>query len=175
MSYSEPLINQPRVLLLSVGVGALLCVFYITIQAVFRILGEGKLSYYLADGLFCVIFALVSFFFMVLYNNGRVRLHLILGEGAGFFAFYFSVGKYLYSFTVGIVKSARQVTDFLSKPLVLFISFVKDKFRAFKSFIKKKTASLIKKSEAEREPREKKKKKVNLFDKIHLKNPNKSV
>ena len=175
MSYSEPLINQPRVLLLSVGVGALLCIFYIIIQGFFRILGEGRLSYYHADGVFCVIFALVSFFFMVLYNNGRVRLHLILGEGAGFFIFYFSVGKYLYDFTVSIANSARWITLLLLKPLVIMFSLLKEKYGVIKCVINKKIASFIKKENDGEEAPEKKKKKVNLFGKIHLKNPNKSV
>lgn len=161
--------------MLSVGVGALLCIFYIIIQGFFRILGEGRLSYYLADGVFCVIFALVSFFFMVLYNNGRVRLHLVLGEAAGFFAFYFSVGKYLYSLTVNIVNSARRITFLLLKPLVIMFSLLKEKYGEIKCVINKKIPPFIKRGKAETEASEKKKKKVNLFGKIHLKNPNKSV
>lgn len=175
MSYSEPLINQPRVLLLSVGVGALLCVFYIIIQGVFRLLGDGKLSYFLADGLFCVIFALISFFFMVLYNNGRVRLHLIAGEAAGFFALYLSVGRYIYALTVNIIKLLKRIAAVLIKPLVPSLSFIIRKIRMLKEVIGGKLAALIKKSETAEESYEKKKKKFDLFDKIHLKNPNKSV
>ena len=89
MSYSEPLLNQPWVLLLAVGVGVLLCIIYIVLQSICCLAGEGQLVCCFADGIFCVAFMLVSFFFMVIYAGGRVRLHLILGEAAGFFLFYF--------------------------------------------------------------------------------------
>ena len=167
MSYSEPLINQPRVLLLSVGVGAMLCVLYIVIQSICRLSGEGRFSYYLADGLFCTAFALISFFFMVLYNNGRVRLHLILGEGAGFFAFYFSVGRYLYSLSLVPVRIIRR-----------FVTFFAGLFHLLKQKISPKKPLKIrffKKVKADTPELEKKKKKFNLFGKIHLKNPYKSV
>ncbi len=175
MSYSEPLINQPRVLLLSVGVGALLCIFYVLIQGVMRLSGEGRLSYFIADGLFCAVFALVSFFFMVLYNNGRVRLHLILGEAAGFFILYFSAGKYFYALVVGIVNFLRRIAVVLTKPAVRLFLLVAKKIRIFGNVIKAGIASRIKKYRPEGDSFKKKKKKFDLFDKIHLKNPNKSV
>ena len=175
MSYSEPLINQPRQLLLSVGAGVLLCVFYVLLQGLCRALGEGKLSYYLADGIFSVVFCLVSFFFMVLYCGGRVRFHLILGEAAGFFLFYFSAGRYLYRILKRGAEFLKRIVELLFKPYaIIFKSFIKG-MRNLKSKIFSVKFIFFKKRKAETESMEKKKKKINLFGKIHLKNPDKSV
>lgn len=171
MSYSEPLINQPRVLLLSVGVGALLCLIYIIIQAVFRLFGQGRLSYYIADSLFCTVLALVSFFFMVLYAGGRVRLYLLAGEAAGFFLFYYSVGRYIYTAAAAMVKAVKDSIIFLLKPIFIFGAFIAKKYKRIKIFVKKKMPFKLKEKEAD----EKKNKKINLFGKIHLKNLFKSV
>ena len=85
MTYSEPLINQVRVFLLSIGVGVPLCFLYILMQSIVAFLGERKWVIYTSDIIFSAVSAFISFFFMVFYNNGRVRLHLIIGEALGFF------------------------------------------------------------------------------------------
>lgn len=116
MSYSEPLINQLRVFFLSVGVGFTLCIVYITVHGLFRLLGKKRWVTYIADGLFCFITAFVSFFFMVLYNNGRVRLHLFLGEVVGFFSLYLSAGRYILALLVGLSTKINAVLLFLLRP-----------------------------------------------------------
>ena len=98
MTYSEPLINQVRIFVLSIGVGVPICLLYILVQSAVAFLGERKWVIYISDILFSAVSAFISFFFMVFYNNGRVRLHLIIGEAFGFFVFYFAVGKYLLAF-----------------------------------------------------------------------------
>ena len=141
MSYSEPLINQPRVLFFSIGVGVLLCIFYVFLQGFFRFFGYGKLSYYCADVIFCAVSALISFFFMVLYNNGRVRLHLILGEAAGFFLFYFSSGRYISS-------ALEKTADIIHKAVALFLKPYKFIFASFTSGVKRNFKRLTSKTEA---------------------------
>ena len=39
--------------------------------------------------------SVISFFFMVLYNSGQIRLNLMLAELFGGLAFHFSLGKYI--------------------------------------------------------------------------------
>lgn len=115
MSYSEPLINQVRVFLLSVGMGVPLCLVYIVVQGLFRSISSKRWSVFSCDAVFCMISTFVSFFFMVFYNNGRVRLHLIFGEALGFFVFYRTLGRYLLS---AVLKTADLIH--LSASFVLY-------------------------------------------------------
>lgn len=167
MSYSEPLINQPKVLLLSIGVGVLLCVIYVFTQGFFRLFGNGRFSYYFADSVFCVIFTLVSFFFMVLYNNGRVRLHLILGEISGFYVMYFSLGKYVYSMLFKLSCFIVKAVKLFGRPYVkVFNSFV----FGMRATVKDAADKIKTAGHKENKEKNKKFKKINLFNKIHLKN-----
>lgn len=171
MSYSEPLVNQIRVFFLSIGVGVFLCLCYIAVQSFFRLFGKGNRVYCFADGIFCVIFAFVSFFFMVLYNSGRVRLHLILGECVGFFVFYFAVGRYMHSLLDKGAEGARKAVGFALLPVRL----VARHFAIGIAEMRSKTASVIAKKREGKPEKEKKKKKIDFLSKIHLKNKNKSV
>lgn len=175
MSYSQPLINQPKILLLSIGVGVLLGAFYVIIQSVMRLLGDGRLSYYIADGLFCIAFTLVSFFFMVLYNEGRVRLHLVAGEAFGFFVFYIAAGKYIYSVLAGGVRLVRRALLLFLKPYAFIGRSFVSGLKAFVKNAGEKISLLNIKRNGAKEKAEKKRKKFNLFSKSPLKNPDKSV
>lgn len=171
MSYSEPLLNQVRVFFLSIGAGVFICLIYIAVQGAFRIFGKGKRVFYIADGVFCALFAFVSFFFMVLYNNGQVRLHLIFGEAVGFFVFYFSVGRHIEKI---LLKAAEYVSKGIGF-MLLPVRLTGRHFAAGAGEIKEKIAAFLSKSGRSRESEEKKKKKIDFLGKIHLKNKNKSV
>ena len=171
MSYSEPLSNQIRVFFLSVGVGVFICLLYIAVQSLFALFGKSNRVYYFADGVFSVLFAFVSFFFMVLYNSGRVRLHLILGEALGFFVFYFSVGRYLHSALERLTETIRKTVGIILLPVRSVLRHflngmgeIRDRFILLRH-------KKVEGSEAE----EKKVKKFKFLGKIHLKNRNKSV
>lgn len=171
MSYSEPLINQVRVFFLSVGVGVFICLLYIALQSFFRIFSKGDRVYYVADGFFCALSAFVSFFFMVLYNNGQVRLHLVFGEAVGFFVFYLAVGRYVHSLLLKAAEGIRKAVGLVLLPVRLvtrhFIAGLRETGDKIGALIAKKH-----KSESETE---KKVKKFDFLGKIHLKNKNKSV
>ncbi len=166
MSYSEPLLNQVRIFFLSIGVGVFICLCYVALQSFFRLFGKSNRVYYVADGLFCLIFAFVSFFFMVLYNGGRVRLHLILGEAVGFFVFYFAVGRYIYALLSKVAESIRKAAGFATLP----VRSVARHFSNGLKEIKERLAFLTSKKRGEQESKEKKHKKFDFLTKIHLKN-----
>lgn len=182
MTYSEPLINQVRIFLLSIGVGVPLCLLYVALQSASAFFGKRKWAVYTADILFSALSAFVSFFFMVFYNNGRVRLHLVIGEAVGFFVFYFAVGKYLLAFFIRVALLASRVTGFVLYPLLRVARafgniyyLLKDAFRGFftslKSFRERKTEN----EAHQKEKIKKERKKFKFLGKIHLKNPDKSV
>lgn len=182
MTYSEPLINQVRIFVLSIGVGVPLCLLYILMQSAVAFFHEKKWAIYTTDILFSAVSAFVSFFFMVFYNNGRVRLHLIIGEAFGFFVFYFAVGKYLLAFGRKIALSLSKVTLFLLYPFLRVAKafgniyyLLKDLFKGFSDRFKNLKEKKIKKEGYENKKVENKRKKFKFIGKIHLKNPYKSV
>lgn len=164
MSYSEPLINQLRIFFLSIGVGFLICSLYIVINGAFRIFGKSKYVVYISDGIFCFFTAIVSFFFMVLYNNGRVRFHLFLGEAIGFFSLYFSLGRYILSFLIRLSDTLHYVICIFLKPYFMIFDSVKEGVKGFYFKIKNNIEKITKN-----------KKNLKNIRKKYLKNSDKSV
>lgn len=182
MSFSEPLVNQVKIFLLSVGMGVLLCGVYILVQSFFCLFGKSRAVQAFADLLFCIAFALLSFFFMIFYNNGRVRLHLVFGEALGFAAFYVSGGKFILKLFSGAVCLLNKLIAFLIFPVrrvaVAFINI----FAEIKTSVKEnKSSENLSKSVDKagegllRKKLSLKRKKVDKIGKIHLQNSDKSV
>lgn len=95
MSYSEPLINQIYRFVLSVGFGVIMSVFYEVVSCVFLIISNSKKSVFIRDILFSVVFTVMSFFFMLVYNEGEIRVNLIFGQLLGLAVFHITFGKIL--------------------------------------------------------------------------------
>lgn len=171
MSYSEPLVNQLRVFFLSVGVGVPLCLLYIFLQALVSFFKSKKWAIFTGDAVFCILATFVSFFFMVIFNSGRVRLHLILGEALGFFAFYLSVGKLLLRLSQKAGEAGGKAVSFVLSPFVRVGRALGGIPLLFASAFGRMRQRI------DRWKRKKKKsgKKIKFLDKIHLKNKNKSV
>lgn len=167
MNYSEPLISQVIIFCRAIGCGILLGVLYGVISFIRMLFGERKGIYIIFDTAFFIIASFVSFFFMVLYNSGQVRLNLMLAELAGGTAFHFSVGKY-------ILERCSVYFDFIRKILSLLLSpFRKTALKA--SRFSKKLFTVTKNTLSGRQKKEKNPKKISNIGKILLKNKNKSV
>lgn len=113
MIYSEPLINQISRFLDSVGMGFILCGLYVAVKVLFRLFGKGKITVAVSDGVFCVLTAFVSFFYMILENSGTVRFNLVVGQLIGGLLLYFTVGRFierlLYLIADGVNALVRAV------------------------------------------------------------------
>lgn len=160
------------------GVGVPVCLIYIGVHSLFRLVfgkGKGLLG---ADALFGIIATLLSFFFMVFYNNGQVRLHLALGEAIGFFVFMRVAGRHLYSLGCAVADFLHKIAVKLLYPFLRTGRAFVDIFRQLKN----KNLFKIKKKETEEESFEKNDKKITInrkkfyfIGKILLKIRNKSV
>lgn len=175
MTYSEPLINQIRVFFLSVGMGVPVFLIYTAVQSFFALFGKRNKLQLVSDIVFCCVCTFVSFFFMVFYNSGRVRLHLIAGEAIGFYVFYRAGGKLLLGFCLKTAEKIHKVLSALVYPFVRVARAFLNIFLQFGRTLKGKFGKRVK-SEGENVKKEKERtKKFDLISKIYLKNRNKSV
>ncbi len=117
MTYTEPLANQISHFLDSVGMGFFLCTLYIAVKVIFRVFGKGKISVMLSDGIFCIFTAFISFFYMVMENNGTVRLNLALGQLLGGVLLYFSLGRLIMKILYLIADAINGVLRSVTYPL----------------------------------------------------------
>lgn len=93
MSYSEPLINQVYRFFLAVGFGVLMGIFYEAVNLLKTVLFPGFRAAVVLDFLFSVVYTVLSFFFMLIYNEGEVRANLALAQLIGVYVFHKVFGK----------------------------------------------------------------------------------
>lgn len=167
MNYSEPLITQFTVFLRSLGAGVILGAVYEVIALIRAIFGQKKCVYVTFDITFALVASVISFFFMVLYNSGQIRFHLMLGELAGGLAFHLSVGRYIVTTAEKYILLIKKFLNFLLSPLRKIYLRIREKLKA-----KVKAGH---KSKKEPQNSEKNKKIFINIRKILLKNKNKSV
>lgn len=161
MSYNQPLSNQVIVFAFGVGFGVLLGVLYEIFSVLRMLLSDKKWAYILCDTLFSLIGTVLSFFFMVLFNSGVVRLNLIVAQLTGGLVFHFSLGKYLIKPLLFIAEKIRKLILLIMFPLRFLWKKLKKVILIFKEKFKKK--------KEKREKSEKAKKKIKNIIKTHLK------
>ena len=167
MNYSEPLINQVVIFCRAVGCGIILGVLYDGVSLIRMVFGERRGIYIFFDTAYFIAASLVSFFFMVLYNSGQIRLNIMLAELFGAAAFHLALGKYILKSCSVHLSRIRRLFLFAARPFikaaVKFRSFLSDTFL----YGDKKAFS--------RKNKEKNRKNFCNIGKILLKNKNKSV
>lgn len=92
-------------LLLSCGLGFLLGAYY-DVFRVFRLaLKSGKRALFLQDVFFFASAAVVTFLFALAVTDGQLRFYLFGGEGAGFAAYYFTIGRLVMRFAGAVIRA----------------------------------------------------------------------
>lgn len=127
MIYSEPLINQISRFISSIGFGFVICFLYLAVVFFRMTVSEKKWAIIAQDIVYGLITTVISFFFMVIYNNGETRWNLVFGEFLGAGVLYFTVGRYLLKFMGKGAVAIRKILSLLTLPLRLY-------FKAFPRF-----------------------------------------
>ena len=75
----------------------------------------GFLLHFFTDLLFFGIAAVVTVLFTYAFHRGKVRLSAVFSIAAGFFAYYFTVGRLVYSLAELIVTTVRRAIRFATR------------------------------------------------------------
>ncbi len=162
MTYAEPLSNQVLMFIRSIGPGVIIGILYDVIFSFFRAISHKRFMIITADLIFSITATLISFFYMVIYNSGTVRLNIIAAQFIGAVAFHLTMGKYVAKVTEFVAKIIGKIITLIFSPFV----FVSRKLTSKLSIIREK----IKPKRKTYPKEEVKKKKIMNILKIHLKN-----
>ena len=145
MRYTEPLSNQVLMFISSIGPGVIIGLLYDVIFSFFSKLGKNTATTIVGDVLFSLIATMISFFYMVVYNNGTVRLNIIVAQIIGAVAFHITMGKYVAEIVGFAAILMGKVIAIVSSPL----TFVLRKIRQVSSNINIKKLTLKRKNSTE--------------------------
>lgn len=98
-------------LVIGVGLGVVYDIFRIT-----RLLfPKSFFLTFFQDILFWIISLVVTFFFSLVYNNGELRLYIIIAEILGFLAYYFTFGRVVFWLFRSTFKRVKNFLDNIYK------------------------------------------------------------
>lgn len=150
--YSVPQSEQLSIFVAALGTGFILGIVYDILRAIRLSFTSSKAAVVIFDLLYCFIFWLGSFLFIIALNKGELRFYIVAGEIIGALFYYVSFGI-----------AAIKLTDVFVKFLKRFYSFIfriiSAPFRLLKrvlNHLKTKLLSHRKKSEKNMEKLEKK-------------------
>lgn len=136
--YSLSLAEQTKGFLLSLGMGFLLGIFYDFIRIIRISFLRGKSGVIISDVFFCAVACLVTFLFCLTVNEGEIRLFLVLGETAGFFAYYFSLGAVIFACSEKIIGFIKKLIKSILSVILFPLKWVFVKFcKLFKNLLTK--------------------------------------
>ena len=92
MEYIHGLLTQGRMFLFSLGFGFLLGFLYDFFRFFRLLVNRSRGFTVFADIFYFLLSTLLTFFFLLVLDGGRVRLYSLGGELAGFLIYYFSFG-----------------------------------------------------------------------------------
>lgn len=182
MTYSEPLFNQISRFVTSIGFGFMVCALYFAVFFIRKIISDKRCAVIIQDILFGVIATVMSFFYMIIYNNGEVRMNLLIGEATGGLVIYYTIGRYILAVMTNAAHYINKVLVTAFLPLKIYVKAFKNCFASIRFKIKGKKSDKNKSKSCYEESGETVKKKTvkkiikrkNIAQKP-LKNRNKSV
>lgn len=138
MTYTEPLFNQISRFAVSVGFGFIICILYFNIFFIRKVISDKKSAVIVQDVVFGIITTIMSFFYMVIYNNGEARLNLLIGEITGAVVFYFALGKYIVAYIEKTAVLIRKIVLNILLPLNIYLSSFRVFYKKINVYIKKR-------------------------------------
>ncbi len=169
MIYSEPLFNQISRFVSSIGFGFVICVLYVVLVVLRSVISDKRWAIITQDIVFGVLTTVLSFFFMVLYNNGEVRWNLVFGEVLGGGVLYYTCGRHILNFMKKPAKLLRHLVSLSLTPLKLYLNafpkFFKSVFFKLRTALKNKDT--VKKRKKKKENSKENKKVFNKLNLLH--------
>lgn len=136
--YSLSLAQQTKGFLLALGMGFLLGILYDIIRIIRISISRGKPAVIICDILFCALACLCTFLFCLTVNEGEIRLYLVLGEVAGFFVYYFSLGAIIFACSEKIIDFIKKLMGSVFGVILFPIKWIFGKLRKlFNKLLKK--------------------------------------
>lgn len=109
--------QQMTTFLLSIALGAALCLIYDIVRFLMSSFKYGGVAVFFSDVLFFVVAGIVTFVFFVLFSKGTVRFYVFLGEGIGFLFFRILFSKIVRGTLKFINQTICKLIELLTRPI----------------------------------------------------------
>ena len=102
---SETLATQLLVFSYSCILGASLGLLYDFFRIIRMTINPRNIAMFVQDVIYFIISGLITFLFVLKFNNGEARFYILAGEGIGWIAYHITLGEIIYKCSGKVVKS----------------------------------------------------------------------
>lgn len=132
-------LDQTKVFLYACVLGVTMGLFYELFRILRLAVPCGRITVFIQDIVFFVVCGFLSFFFMLIFNNGTVRGFIIIANVLGMIVYLLTFGKLINKSAGFIIKAVKSILNFIKRPFVWIERKVKSAIRRFlKTFSRKK-------------------------------------
>lgn len=132
--YIDDISIQINVFLYSLGFGFFLGLIYDIFRLTGLIIKRNK-TVFIQDILYFLLSSFLTFFFLLVVNNGKFRINILIALVSGFYIYYFTISKSVVNFLIKCIRSLRGIIVSFSRVLTFPFSLILDIF--VKSYRKK--------------------------------------
>lgn len=118
--------DQAITFLLSLCLGCVQCAIYDVLRAIRKIAINSFFAVLLTDVFLWIIYAFITFVFLISRTNGEIRGYVLIGELTGFCVFRVSLSKLLFPALVFVVKFSVKVKRCIHKFFYLVIARIEE-------------------------------------------------
>lgn len=140
--------DQTVTFVVSMGIGGLFCTVYDIIRAMRKVCINSFFAVFFADIIIWVIYAFLTFIFLMSRTNGEIRGYVLVGELLGFILWRVSMSKVIFPLFawifINFAAVNRKISDHTGKIYIKVEKIVFKFLRAIASFLKCVTKSVKK-------------------------------
>ena len=129
--------DQVLTFMWSVVLGGICCFCYDTVCAIRRVYKWTYWIVFIIDLLTWVVFAFVTFIFLIVRTNGEIRNYVLFGEALGFGLLRISVSRFVVAFFTFIFNKIKNASDYIRVVFYRFFDKIEQlAFKTIKNIVK---------------------------------------
>ena len=132
-----PILAQTTSFLYSMALGVVLSVVYDIFRIIRVAFGGKKTAVFIEDLIFSLVALVLTFVFVIAFNNGELRFFVLIGELLGFVVCHYTIGKIIIGFSRAIINAVRWFFKLVFTPISKMFKKILPKIKEIKKKLSK--------------------------------------
>ena len=111
-----PILAQTNSFLYAMALGAVLSLVYDVFRIIRVAFGGKKTAVFVEDLFFSIVALILTFVFVIAFNNGELRFFVLVGELVGFVICHSTIGRIIIVFSKAIINAIKWFLKVISTP-----------------------------------------------------------
>ena len=132
-----PILAQTTSFLYAMTLGAVLSIVYDVFRIIRVAFGGKKTAVFIEDLVFSLVALVLTFVFVIAFNNGELRFFVLIGELLGFVTCHYTIGKIIIGFSRVIISGFKWLLRLIFNPIVKLFKKILPRIRRTKKKLSK--------------------------------------